>query len=44
MAVRMGTGEGRIEENAEGEIAEEERHRPRMQARQEGPHLRIEAR
>jgi hypothetical protein len=32
-----------MEENAEGEISEEERHRSRMQARQEGPHLRIEA-
>jgi hypothetical protein len=40
--VRMGTGEGQMEENAEGEIPDEERHRPRMQARQEGPHLRIE--
>jgi hypothetical protein len=37
--VRMGTGEGGMEENAEGEIHEEERHRPRMQARQEWPHL-----
>jgi hypothetical protein len=41
--VRMGTGEGGMEENAEGEVPEEERRRPRMQARQEGPHLRIEA-
>jgi hypothetical protein len=41
--VRMRTGEGGREENAEGKIPEEERHRPRMQARQEGPHLRIEA-
>jgi hypothetical protein len=41
--VRMGTGEGGMEENAEGEVPEEERHRPRMQARHEGPHLRIEA-
>jgi hypothetical protein len=31
-------------ENAEGKIPEEERHRPRMQARQKGPHLRIKAR
>jgi hypothetical protein len=41
--VRMVTGEGGMEENAEGETPGEERHRPRMQARQEGPHLRIEA-
>jgi hypothetical protein len=33
MEVRMGTGEGGMEENAEGEISEEERHRPRMQGR-----------
>jgi hypothetical protein len=39
----MVTGEGGMEENADGEIPEEERHRPRMQARQEGPYLRIEA-
>jgi hypothetical protein len=41
--VTTGTGEGGMEENADGKIAEEERHRPRTQARQEGPHLRIEA-
>jgi hypothetical protein len=41
--VRMGTGEGGMEENAEGEIPDEESHGPRMQARQEGPYLRIEA-
>jgi hypothetical protein len=41
--VRMGTVEGGMEENAEGEIPKEERHRLKMQARQEGPHLRIEA-
>jgi hypothetical protein len=41
--VRMGTGEGGIEENAEGELPEADRHRPGTQARQEGPHLRIEA-
>jgi hypothetical protein len=41
--VRMGTGEGGMEGEADGEIPEEERHRPKMQARQEGPHLRIEA-
>jgi hypothetical protein len=39
----MGTGEGGMEQNAEGAIPEEERHRPRMQARLGGPHLRIEA-
>jgi hypothetical protein len=39
----MRTGEGEMEENAEGKIPEEERHRPRTQVRQEGPHLRIEA-
>jgi hypothetical protein len=33
LEVRMGTGEGEMEQNAEGEIPEEERHRPRMQAR-----------
>jgi hypothetical protein len=32
-----------MKENAEGEIPEEERHKQRMQATQEGPHLRIEA-
>jgi uncharacterized C2H2 Zn-finger protein len=42
--VRMVTGEGGMEENAEGEMPGEERHRPRMQARQEGLYLRIEAR
>jgi hypothetical protein len=43
--VRMGTGEGGMEEcrKCRGETPEEERHRPRIQARQEGPHLRIEA-
>jgi hypothetical protein len=41
--VRMRTGERGMEGNAEGEIPEEERHRPRIQVRQEGPHLRIEA-
>jgi hypothetical protein len=41
--VRMGTGEGGMEEEAEREIPEEERHEPSTQARQEGPHLRIEA-
>jgi hypothetical protein len=34
MGVRMGTGEGGMEENVEGEIPGEEKHRPRMQARQ----------
>jgi hypothetical protein len=43
VAGTLGTREGRMDGNAEGEIPEEERHRPRMQARQEGPHLRIEA-
>jgi hypothetical protein len=32
-----------MEAHAEGEIPEEERHRPRMQVRQEWSHLRIEA-
>jgi hypothetical protein len=32
-----------MEKNAEGKIPGEERHGPRIQARQEGPHLRIEA-
>jgi hypothetical protein len=41
--VRMGTGEGGMEANAEGKIHEEARRRPRMKARQEGPHLRIDA-
>jgi hypothetical protein len=41
--VRMGMREGGMEENAEGEIPEEERHGPSMQARQERLHLRIEA-
>jgi hypothetical protein len=40
--VSMGTGEGGVQENAEREIPEEERNRPRMQARQEWPHLRME--
>jgi hypothetical protein len=39
----MRTGEGGMEENAEGKAPEEERHGPRIQERQEGPHLRIEA-
>jgi hypothetical protein len=43
MGMGMGTGEGEMEENSEGEIPEEERHKPRMQARQEVPHLRMEA-
>jgi hypothetical protein len=38
-----GRRNGGMEENAKGEISEEERHGPRMQARQEGPDLRIEA-
>jgi hypothetical protein len=42
--VRMGTEEGGIEKNAQEKIPGEERHRSRMQARQKGPHLRIEAR
>jgi hypothetical protein len=41
--VRMATGEGGMEDKAEGEIPEGKRPGPRMQARQEGPHLRIEA-
>jgi hypothetical protein len=41
--IRMGTGEGEMEANAEGKISEADRPRPRTQARQEGPHLRIEA-
>jgi hypothetical protein len=41
--VRLGPGEGAMEENAEREIPQEERHRPRLQARQEGTHLRIAA-
>jgi hypothetical protein len=44
LQVRMRTGEGGMREKAEGQIPEVERHRPRMQARQKGPHLRIQAR
>jgi hypothetical protein len=40
---RMRSGEGGTEGNAERETPEEERHRPRMRARQEGSYLRIEA-
>jgi hypothetical protein len=36
MEVRMGTGEGGMEENVKGEIPGEERHRPRMQADRNG--------
>jgi hypothetical protein len=41
--LRKPTGEGGMAENAVGETPEEERHGPRMRARQKGPHLRIEA-
>jgi hypothetical protein len=41
--VRMGTGKRGREENAHAEIPEEEKHRPRMHAKQERPHFRIEA-
>jgi hypothetical protein len=41
--VTMATEEGGVKGNSDGKTPEEERHRPRMQARQEEPHLRIEA-
>jgi hypothetical protein len=40
--MRIGTRNGGMEQNTDGEIPGEERDGLRMQARQEGPHLRIE--
>jgi hypothetical protein len=41
--MRMGTAERGMEKSAEGDISEEERHKSRIQPRQEWPHLGIKA-